>query len=306
MVPSGRQLVIASDRQQATITEVGAGLRAYTVGDEDVIDGYPAAAICDSCRGALLLPWPNRIADGKYEFDGRLLQTPLTEPARHNAIHGLTRWRNWTIAEQAPDRAVLSLRLHPEEGYPFMLDLRIEYRLDADGLTVETTGTNAGQERLPYGTGHHPYLTVGTPLIDLAWLRLPALVRLDADDRLIPTGRLVTVMESPHDFLEIRPIGSLQMDTAFASLLPDADGRIRVLLQAPDRRRGLSLWMEPPYAYLMVFTGDALADPARRRRSIAIEPMTCAPNAFRTGDGLRILEPGQSLTTTWGISPSGL
>jgi aldose 1-epimerase len=130
-------------------------------------------------------------------------------------------------------------------------------------------------------------------------------MRLEADDRLIPTGRLLPVRQSPYDFLELRPIGSLQMDTAFASLLPDADGRTRVLLQTPDGGRGLSLWMEPPYAYLMVFTGDALADPARRRRSIAIEPMTCAPNAFRSGDGLLRLEPGQSLTTTWGISPSG-
>ncbi|GAC1479812.1 MAG: aldose 1-epimerase family protein [Candidatus Dormibacteria bacterium] len=287
------------------MTEVGAGLRSYAVAGVDVIDGYPEQAICDSARGALLLPWPNRIADGSYEFDGRLHQTPLTEPSRHNAIHGLTRWRNWSIREHTSDAAELTLRLHPEEGYPFGLDLEVEYVLGAEGLTVRTKGTNIGPVRLPYGTGHHPYLMVGTDLIDQSLLRLPALLRLDADERLIPTGKLIPVDQTPYDFLELRPIGNLRLDTAFASLLSDADGRIRSILQSPGDRRQLTLWMEPPYAFLMVFTGDGLKDPSRRRRSVAIEPMTCAPNAFRTGDGLRILEPGKSLTTTWGISPAG-
>lgn len=304
--PSGRQLVIESGQQQATITEVGAGLRTYAVAGEAVLDGYAEDAICDAARGALLLPWPNRIADGRYDFDGRHHQTALTEPARHNAIHGLTRWRNWTVREQAPGRTTLSLRLHPEEGYPFALDLEIEYRLGNDGLTVRTTGTNVGANRLPYGVGHHPYVRVGARLIDEALLRIPALVRLEADDRLIPTGRFMPVNGTAYDFLEPRPIGALQMDTAFASLLPDADGRVRAILQAADGGRQVTVWMEPPYAYLMVFTGDAIADPARRRRSVAIEPMTCAPNAFQSRDGLRTLEPREALTTTWGIQPSGL
>ncbi len=303
--PSGRQLVLESGRQQATVTEVGAGLRTYTVAGEAVLDGYAEDTMCDAARGAVLLPWPNRIADGRYDFDGRHHQTALTEPARHNAIHGLVRWRNWTVREQAPDRTTLWLRLHPEEGYPFALDLEIEYRLGDDGLTVRTTGTNAGVSRLPYGAGQHPYLTVGAGVIDGALLRIPALLRLEADERLIPTGRLIPVKGTAYDFLEVRPIGALQMDTAFASLLRDADGRIRVLLQAPNGARQITLWMEPPYAYLMVFTGDAL-DAGRQRRSIAIEPMTCAPNAFQSQDGLRTLEPGETLTTTWGIQPSGL
>jgi aldose 1-epimerase len=288
------------------VTEVGAGLRTFTVAGQDVVDGYGVDEICDVGRGALLLPWPNRIADGRYEFDGRRLQTALTEPARHNAIHGLTRWRNWTAREQESTRVTMTLLLHPEEGYPFTLALEVEYRLGPEGLTVRTTGTNAGTARLPYGAGHHPYITVGTPRIDTAQLRIPALIRLEADERLIPTGRLIPTAETVYDFLELRPIGDLRMDTAFASLVPDADGRIRVVLRAPGGDRQVILWMEPPYAFLMVFTGDAIPDATRRRRSIAIEPMTCAPNAFRTGDGLRILEPGQSMTTIFGISPSGL
>jgi aldose 1-epimerase len=52
----------------------------------------------------------------------------------------------------------------------------------------------------------------------------------------------------------------------------------------------------------MVFTGDPLPDVARR--SLAVEPMTCAPNAFRTGEGLLTLEPGASFTAEWGIEPA--
>lgn len=298
--------MLESGRQQATVTEVGAGLRTFTVGGQEVIDGYGEQEMCDVCRGALLLPWPNRIAGGVYEFGGRRHQTALTEPSRQNAIHGLTRWSPWTVRNQRADSVRLSLLLHPQDGYPFTLALEVAYRLDAEGLTIETTGTNVGTTRLPYGTGHHPYLTVGTPHLDEAWLRVPALMRLEADHRLIPTGRLIPVKQTAYDFLELRPVGDLQLDTAFASVVPDADGRIRSVLQAPEGGRQVTVWMEPPYAYLMVFTGDALEDAKRRRRSIAIEPMTCAPNAFQSGDGLRVLEPGQTLTTTWGISPAGL
>jgi aldose 1-epimerase len=299
-IPSGRQFVLELGNQRVTVTEVGAGLRTFTVSGEAVLDGYGERDMCDVCRGALLLPWPNRIEDGRYQFDGRLHQLALTEPSRQNAIHGLTRWLTWTVVQLDTERVELALALHPQEGYPFALALAVEYRLAGDGLTVRTTGTNVGDRPLPYGTGHHPYLTLGG-LIDQARLRLPALMRLEANERLIPTGRALPVKDTEYDFLELRAIGSLQMDTTFATLVPGADGRIRSLLQSGDGHRELTLWMEPPYSHLMVFTGDAIPDPRRRRQSIAIEPMTCAPNAYRSGDGLRRLEPGESLSATWGI-----
>ena len=299
-IPSGRQFVLESGKQQVTVTEVGAGLRTFTVAGKAVLDGYSQEEMCDVARGALLLPWPNRIEDGVYEFDGRRHQLGLTEPARQNAIHGLTRWSNWSAVSTEADRVELALTLHPQDGYPFALALAVEYRLGDRGLTVRTTGTNVGDGPLPYGTGHHPYLTVGG-LIDDARLKLPALMRLEANERLIPTGRALPVRGTDYDFLELRTIGSLQMDTAFVSLVPDPDGRFRSVLQSTDGRSEVTLWMEPPYSHLMVFTGDAIRDARRRRRSIAIEPMTCAPNAFRTGVGLRRLEPGHSLSASWGI-----
>jgi len=300
--PSGQQYVLTSGDQRAVVTEVGAGLRAYTVGERDIVDGFAEDEMCSIGRGQLLLPWPNRIEDGQYEFAGRMHQTPLTEPARHNALHGLTRWMNWTAAEQAKDRVLMSLVLHPQDGYPFTLRFDVEYRLTAGGLTIRTMATNVGREAAPYGAGHHPYLTVGT-FIDEALLKLPALLRLEANERLIPTGRVLPNRGTAYDFLELRPIGSLKMDTAFANLVPDSDGVVRVHLQAPGGEPRVTLWMEAVYGFLMVYTPDAIPDRKRRRRSIAIEPMTCAPNAFRSSDGLTVLQPGESWTGAWGILP---
>jgi aldose 1-epimerase len=298
--PSGQQFVLTSGDQRAVVTEVGAGLRTYTVGERDVVDGFPENDMATIGRGQVLLPWPNRIEDGQYEFAGQMHQTAISEPARHNALHGLTRWMNWTALEQTADRVLMSLVLFPQDGYPFMLRLDVDYRLSAGGLTIRTTATNLGEQAAPYGAGHHPYVTVGT-LVDHALLKMPALMRLELNDRLIPTGRALPNRGTAYDFLELRPIGSLRMDTAFANLVADSDGLIRVHLQAPNGDPRVTLWMEPVYRFLMVYTPDAIPDRSRRRRSIAIEPMTCAPNAFRSGDGLITLQPGESWSGSWGI-----
>jgi aldose 1-epimerase len=298
--PSGQQFVLTSGDQRAVVTEVGAGLRTYTVADRDVVDGFPENEMATIGRGQVLLPWPNRIEDGQYEFAGRVHQAPINEPARNNAIHGLTRWMNWTAVEQAPNRVLTSLVLHPQDGYPFTLRFDVDYRLSDGGLSVRTTVSNVGREAAPYGSGHHPYFTVGT-LIDQTLLKMPALMRLELNDRLIPTGRVLPNRGTAYDFLELRAIGSLSMDTAFANLVADSDGLVRVHLQVPGGDPRITLWMEPVYKFLMVYTPDAIPDKARRRRSIAIEPMTCAPNAFRSGDGLIVLQPGESSSGSWGI-----
>jgi aldose 1-epimerase len=299
--PSGRQYVINHGAQRAVVTEVGGGLRAYTVDGEDVVDGYAEHEMCSAARGAPLLPWPNRLEDGRYEFAGVSHQTPWSEPDRRNAIHGLTRWLSWTGRVEEADRIVMELLLHPQEGYPFTLSLAIEYRLSQRGLAVQTTAINAGPQALPYGAGHHPYLTVGTERIDEARLRIPALMYLEVNERQIPTGRAIPVKGSALDFLELRRIGSVKLDTAFASLVSDADGLTRMELQAPSGRPSLTLWMDKTYRFVMAFTGDAIPQVDRRRHSVALEPMTCAPNAFRSGDGLIVLAPGQSITSAWGI-----
>jgi aldose 1-epimerase len=294
--PSGEQVELWSGDQRVVVVGLGGGLRRYSVGDRPVLDGYSVVTMCGSGRGQLLAPWPNRVQDGAYEFDGERYQLALDEPERRNAIHGLVRWSTWSVPEQGADRATLEHRLHPTPGYPFTLDLRVEYALTDDGLTVHVEATNLGEEACPYGFGAHPYLAGGDGLVDGLELRVPAETALISDERSIPIGRQA-VDGTELDFRTSKPIGQVQLDHCFTDLLRDGEGRARVVLG-----ERATLWVDESFPYAMVFTGDGLPDVARR--SLAVEPMTCAPNAFRSGDGLIRLEPGESHSGSWGIAPA--
>jgi aldose 1-epimerase len=253
--------------------------------------------MCTSGRGQVLLPWPNRIADGHYEFGERAHQLPLNEAERGNAIHGLVRWDAWRVAEQEPSRVTMEHLLHPRPGYPFRLAVRIEYELSSSGLSVTTTATNVGPDACPYGAGVHPYLTVGTGTVDSAVLQAPGATVLRSDERGIPTDR-TAVDGTEYDFRRERALGATKLDHCFTDLERDDEGLARVTLRGPES--ALTLWMDASYRYLMLFTGDPLPDVARR--SLAVEPMTCPPNAFRTGEAVIRLEPGDSFTSAWGLA----
>jgi aldose 1-epimerase len=298
--PSGEQVEITFGDQQATIVGVGAGLRTYSVGGRDVLDGYAADEASTSGRGQVLIPWPNRLEDGAYEFDGHRHQLPLTEPELGNAIHGLVRWETWTVVEREPSRVVLQHVLQPTPGFPFTLSLAIEYGLSERGLSVRTTATNSGRKACPFGSGQHPYLTVGTLTVDSVILRAPGRTVLRENDRGLPVGR-EPVAGTKYDFLRPRPIGDMQLDDAFTDLERDAEGLALVELRNPEGG-GLTLWTDESYGYLQLFTGDPLPDVSRR--SLAVEPMTCPPNAFRTGEALVRLEPADRYMSAWGIVPS--
>jgi len=298
--PSGEQIEIAAGDQRAVVVEVGGGLRSYSAGGLKLIDGYGADEMCTSGRGQVLSPWPNRLEDGSYEFEGRQHQLALDEIANRNAIHGLVRWAAWTVGEREPSRVVLEHLLHPQPGYSFSLALSIEYSLKEGGLRVRTTATNVGADPCPYGSGAHPYLTVGTATIDDVNLLVPARTVLQSDKRGLPVGR-ASVEGTEYDFRRPRTIGATRLDHAFTDLERDEDGLARVELNDPERGTGLALWVDEAYPYLMLFTGDPLPDVDRR--SLAVEPMTCPPNAFRSGEDLIRLEPGATVASAWGISP---
>jgi aldose 1-epimerase len=294
------QIEITCDEQRVAVVALGGGLRSYEVGGRAVLDGFRAGERPTSGRGQVLAPWPNRIENGSYEFDGKRMQLPLTEPERGNAIHGLVRSAVWDVVDSKPDRVALEYVLEPQPGYPFLLVLGIEYALSDSGLRVTTTARNLGAERCPYGCGQHPYLSLGTPTVDRLQLRVPAETVVFSDERGLPE-RSASVEGTEYDFRAARTIGETVLDNAFTELERDADGRARVLLEDPDSGSGLTLWVDENCPWLMVFTGDPLPDVARR--SIAVEPMTCPPNAFRTGESLIRLEPGESTTSAWGIEP---
>jgi aldose 1-epimerase len=299
---TGQQYEIEAGDYRATVVELGAGLRELLFRGEPLIAAYEADELPPAGAGALLAPWPNRIEGGRYAFGGTEFQLALTEPARANAIHGLTRWTAWTPVTRGGDAVVLRSAPHGYQGYPFCVEIDAEYRLDAGaGLHVAVTARNRGTRAAPYGTGSHPYLTIRTPSVDDCQLRVPAASWLPMDDNGIPSGPVAPVADTAYDFRQPRLIGSTQLDHALTGLERDGEGRAWARLAAGGGSGArVGLWAGPGYHWLQVFTGDALG-PDRRRKALAVEPMTCPPNAFVTGDDLLVLEPGQSVTHAWGI-----
>jgi aldose 1-epimerase len=258
--PSGEQYDLVFEDQRATIVEVGAGLRTYSVAAREILDGYAEDEMCTSGRGQVLAPWPNRLDDGAYEWDGEQLKVPLNNREQANAIHGLVRWANWVAVEREQARVVMEYVLHPQPGYPFTLRLRVDYRLGADGLSVGTTVENAGDHACPFGVGHHPYIAA-------------------------PTGRVDDLV------VDGEPIGRKKLDD---SRRMDAPWRMQI--------DDVTVWADAAWKHVQLFTGDLLPDVDRR--SFAVEPMTCPANAFRTGEDLIRLEPGETFAGTWGITVS--
>ncbi len=248
-LPSGEQYELAAGGHRIVVVEVGGGIREW----KGVLLGYGSAEMCTSGRGQVLAPWPNRLRDGCYEWDGEELQLPIDEVESRSAIHGLVRWASWHAVEREEARVALEHVLHPQPGYPFTVRLRITYRLREGGLTVRSEAENAGARPCPFGAGHHPYLL--GPADEMS---------LDGD----------RIGSQQLDETRYRP-GGWRIETGRATV-----------------------WADEAWPWLQVFTGDL---PDIRRRGLAIEPMTCPPQAFRTGEGVIRLEPGERWCGEWGI-----
>jgi aldose 1-epimerase len=334
--PSGRQLELAYGATRVTITEVGGGLRRFEVGGFDLLDGYELAEMASRGRGQLLLPWPNRIRGGRYTFAGVSYQLAVNEVALGNASHGLTRWSAWELTARSPSAARATHVLRAQSGYPFTIAFAVDYHLDAAGLTVTMTATNRSATPAPVGMGAHPYFRLpgadGAHGADGPAARADELsVRVPARRRLVSDASHVPISEVPvdssegvgraeaeggdagaggaeaagaagrYDFRVARPVGPTVLDTCYTDLERDPDGRARVCLRAPGGA-GVTVWLDETWPYVQVFTGDTLSE-AERRRSVAVEPLTCPADAFNSGAGLRVLAPGESFGGSWGITP---
>jgi aldose 1-epimerase len=300
MSPSGSQHEISHGGYTAVVTESGAALRTLTFQGRDLVDGFGPDEMSAGCRGQLLVPWPNRIRDGRYTWDGADHQLPLTEPERTNSLHGLVRWAAWTVAAHASSAVSFTYRLMAQTGYPWTLDLTVTYALADDGLTVTQGAVNRSPTAAPYAQGAHPYLLAGASPVDEWELRLPAATRSVSDpERLLPVSR-EDVTGTPFDFREPDVLGQVVMDHAFTDLVRDESGVATVLLWDPWPGRGVELWVDAAHPWLMVYTADDRPAPFHRR-SVAVEPMTAQADAFRSGEDVVRLEPGASFEATWGI-----
>lgn len=301
---SGTQHVLRHGDDEAVIASVGATLRSLRRRGRDLVVPFEADEVRPSFRGATLVPWPNRVVDGRYSFGGADQVLSLSEPARGHALHGLGLWLDWETVEATDDRVTLRTTIQAQTGYPWPIAVETTFALGADGLTQTTTATNLASTPAPYGAAPHPYLRAGDTPLDTWTLDLPAGRVLLADERLIPTELAsVEVDAERFDYREPRVLGSVEIDHAYTGLEADDDGAFVARVTAANGS-GVQMTWDAACPWVQIHTADLDGDPSvpGYRVGLAVEPMTCAPDAFNSGDGLIVLEPGASTTVAWRIS----
>ena len=297
--PTGTQFEITYGPARAVVTEIGAGLRAYTVDGVDYVQTYPDDTHPPMGAGAVLVPWPNRVRGGRWTFDGTEQQLPLTEPDRGNAIHGFVRKLPWQVISHTGSLISLGIDVPEQPGWPVPLRVTISYALDEHGLTVTHGVTNVGDGVVPFGVGMHPYPKAGISQTDDCTLRLAATTSLPLNpETMTPDGPAVPAAGTDLDFTRPRSLRGVRLDHAFGGCEPGGDGLIRHQLIGPDG--GVEVWADPDFRWVQVYTpGDFLG----RGRAVAIEPMTCPPDALNSGVDLITLAPGDAWSARWGLLP---
>ena len=299
--PTGTQYTITLGSASATIAQVAAALRSYTVGGVELVQSYPDGMLTPFASGIVLMPWPNRVADGIWTLDGDKQQLDITEPARNTAIHGLLRYAGYELIEQTESSVTLGAIVFPQHGYPFHLETSVRYELIENGLSVTHDVRNLSSSKAPVASGAHPFLTIGDVPAEELVLTVPASTYFDVDDRLLPHGEL-PVDGTKYDLRQGVPLGGLELDTAFGSVVT-ADG-VAASLRAPDGRE-VQLVQDEDHPYVQVFTTPIYPSVDGPRLAVAIEPMTAAPDALNSGLGMAWVEPGSTWNVGWGIRAVG-
>lgn len=276
------------------------GLMADSGQVVELIDGYETseqltAEGSRSYKGSLLFPFPNRIKDGTYLHGGQTYQLPLNEPSLGHAIHGLLFNAELEVVAQGASETGAFLILEYEadgtaRGYPFKYVLNVDVRLNDEEFTCKIFVQNQEDQPIPIGGGYHPYFKLGGRIDDLL-LKMPIQSQLESDERLIPNGREV----KPEKYVEFTRLEGEKLNDTYR--VKQGDKRAVTQLYDPRQQLELTVWQQTGvghYNFLQVFTPVS-------RESIAIEPMTCAPDAFNNGHGLVLLQPDESFEATFGV-----
>lgn len=299
---SGTQHTLRADGYEATIASVGASLRRLTHQRRDLVVPFAADEIRPAYRGATLAPWPNRIVDGRYVFDGAEHRAPLNEPERGHALHGLVCWADFVAVDESETHVTLAATIVPQDAYPWRVTVETTFAFSDDGLTQTVTARNDGASPAPFGTGPHPYLVAGPGPVDAWSLELPAgEVLLVTDERLIPTDLVPVAADAERfDFRDARLIGSVEIDHAYTAIARGQDGRATVRLTDASGS-GVRMTWDERCPWVQVHTADLPGHAPGHRAGLAVEPMTCPPDAFNSGTDLLVIEPGASASASWMI-----
>jgi aldose 1-epimerase len=282
----------------AIITQRGGALRELRHQGRDLVISFGADGPIPDYRGVICAPWPNRIADGRYSHDGRMFQAAVNESERQTALHGLVFNQQWELLRHDSSSVRLGCRVGPGPGYPGELDVTVDYELGNDGLRCTVLAVNTGEVAAPYGVCPHPYLVAGSAALDDWMLEVPATEFLAVSPQRLLPEQLWSVEGHAFDFRTERVIGDVEIDHAFTGILTDAQGHAAVRIFDPSGT-GVELEWDEQWPWLQIHTADKPAGPTRL--GLAVEPMTCPPDAFNSGTDVVLLAPGGSHGASWTI-----
>lgn len=263
-------------------------------------------------RFAIMTPFANRVNDSRYTFEGKTYDLqPGAVGADRASRHGFLRGVLFDVQREHADdeKASVTLVTHvirpdANPGYPFALDFSVTFTLDVRGLTVEAKTRNVGDHAAPTFFGWHPYFRLSDHPIEGWELHVPAEKIIATDKDFIPlhgTSAWLALDRADRslDFRKTRAIGDAQLNHTYADLQLDADGKARTRLRDPKSGIAIAVWQEK--GVMLVFTSDTAERDARK--SVALEPMECMPDAFNRDDctPLVTLAPGQERRFICGV-----
>ena len=283
---------------EAVISPRAAALKALRVDGVDLVEPTTASVDLPGMSGAVLVPWPNRVAGAVWEYDARPQYLENTEPELGNANHGLLADTTYNLIARDESSITLSAPVHGRPGYPFTLATQVRYSLGPEGLTVEHLIRNDGDETAPVAVGAHPYLRVGDSIVADLMLNIDAAsaVILDAKTHL-PVATVP--VDAATDVRSGRRVADAVRHICYTDLSADSDGRVRHTLTSADGR-ATTVWADHDFGWAQVWITDQ--PPGGPGLAIAIEPMTAPPDALNSGAGLHWLAPGELWCPSWGIS----
>lgn len=245
-------------------------------------------------KSAKLIPFPNRIKDGKYVFKGKTYQLPINHLAENHAIHGLLYNKPFIVKkmENNDSSALLNLEYSYNselEGYPFSFLLQLEYIFTNNGLKIKTSVINQGNSEMPIADGWHPYFTFQETVDNLSLL-IPGSKKIEVDNRMIPAGNKTEA----EIFNKLSKIDDRSFDTTY---LIDTENTATTQLYSSKKNVSIHVWQETglhKYNYVQIYIPPD-------RTTVAIEPMTSIADAFNNGEGLIILKPGDVYINNCGV-----
>jgi aldose 1-epimerase len=263
--------------------------------------GSAQALLADETyASALMYPFPSRVYQGIYQFEGVAHALPMNETALNNALHGFVHPKPFRVIQQeaTPRHALLTIQhdyVGDVPGYPFPFALMVTYVLSETGLTVAFQATNTGTSRCPAAFGWHPYFALNNVPIDELEISIPAKAEVCLDGHMIPTHK----QDVPNNQQGMFSLRDTQLDTPWLADFGQADtqGYVTTRLRWPAENLTLEVAQNEAFPYIVIYT------PPRRDR-IAIEPQTANVNAFNNQENLTILNPGESFGGTMRVGLS--